>query len=119
MGKQNKRKDMDWPEIVIKSKMGVVQLQLLRKKFYSMDHLDDYVMTNFRRECLSLVFSRLDRLRVLERYKELEGVEIPTEERLEPPESLFRRYKGLSDHDLIMTAIYYPSEGFDRLMYNS
>ncbi len=107
---------MEWSEIVLKSKMGVVQVQLLRKKFYSMDLLDDYVMTNFRRECLSLVFSRLDRLRRLERYKELEGVEIPTEERLKPPESLFRRYKELSDHDLIMTAIWYPKKDFSAIM---
>ena len=107
---------MEWSEIVLKSKMGVVQVQLLRKRFYSMDLLDDYVMTNFRRECLSLVFSRWVRLRALERYKELEGVEIPTGERLKPPESLFRRYKELSDHDLIMTAIYYPKRDFSTIM---
>jgi hypothetical protein len=107
---------MEWSDIVLKSKMGVVQLKLIRKRYYSIDTLDDYVMTNFRRECLSLVFSRLDRLRFLERYKELEGVEICPKERLEPIESLFRGYMDLSDHDLLMIAIHYPADGLDGLM---
>lgn len=108
---------MEWPEIVLKSKMGVVQLQLIRKRFFSMDPLDDYVMTKFRRECLSLVFSRLDRLRALERYKELEGVEIPKKELLKPSDAVLEQYKDLSDHDLIMTAVNYPRSNFDSLMF--
>jgi hypothetical protein len=107
---------MEWSEIVTKSKMGVVHIQLLRKKYFKSGEFEPFEVTKFRRECLSLVFARLDRLRALERYRELEGVEICLKERLEPPESLFRRYKELSDRDLIMTSIWYPIDNFDMLM---
>ena len=111
---------MEWSEIVMKSKMGVIQMKLLQQKFWKGEEgLEDYVMTNFRRECLSLVFSRLDHLRALERYEELEGVDLYTNNQLTPSWSVFRRYRELSRHDLIMTAIYYPSEGFDRIMFIS
>ena len=109
---------MEWSEIVMKSKMGVIQMKLLQQKFWKGEEgLENYVMTNFRRECLSLVFARLDRLRALERYEELEGVDLYTNDRLEPLNRVYRRYKSLSRHNLIMTAIHYPTDGLDRLMY--
>ena len=111
---------MEWCEIVTKSKMGVIQIKLIRQKFWKIDgHIEDYEMTEFRRDCLALVFSRLDKLRALERYEELEGVDLYTNNQLTPSWSVFRRYRELSRHDLIMTAIYYPSEGFDRIMFIS
>jgi hypothetical protein len=111
---------MEWCEIVTKSKMGVIQIKLIRQKFWKIDgHIEDYEMTEFRRDCLALVFSRLDKLRALERYEELEGVDLHSKNHLKPYMSLYRRYRELSRYDLIMTAIYYPSGGFDRLMFIS
>ena len=111
---------MEWSEIVMRSKMGVIQIQLIRKKYWTIDgNLEDYTITHFRRDCLSLVFARLDELRRLERYEELEGVDLHIKSHLKPLGSLYRRYKELSDRDLIMTANHYPVNNFDRLIYIS
>ena len=107
---------MDWPEIRLKSKFGIIQIQLIKISAIKKRGWSQYKLTRFKKECIALSLARLDRARELELYRKLEGVALSNKERFEPCMKVYKTYKSLSDTELIMTVINYPKQDFYLLM---
>lgn len=107
---------MDWPEIRLKSKFGIIQIQLIRLSAIKKRGRSQYKLTGFKKECIALSLARLDRVRELELYRKSEGIALSNKERFEPCMKVFREYQALSNIDLIRAVIYYPLKDYFCLM---
>ncbi|MDD7984693.1 hypothetical protein PQO01_06995 [Lentisphaera marina] len=107
---------IDWGEIRLKSRFGIVQIQLLRREANEIADFSYYKMTKHRRECISIALARLDRLNEFGVKSDLELMVVLRNNKVELRPDLYEKYNSLSDTELIMTVIDYPKQDFSILM---